>query len=299
MISDTRVEANALDNRFCVKSSDLRISIKFIKVRHTKCKICIREQLNRFRLSRIHKADFNVLLESTLFEKIRKSLRNLVKSCILYRDTDNDTARIEIVVKSASLTKKFRAEKKIVTAILFSCTFGKTYGNCGFHDHHGIRIDGNNLLYHTLDRTRVKIVFRRVIIGRGRNNYNVRITICAVAVGSRFEVKFLCCKILLNLFVNYRRFFIIYHLHLFGNDVNSLYSIVLRQKNCHGKTDIPGTRYCYFHFRFLLNLLKYDLLPFYEFFIEIRINASMIKPCKSSYTIPQSGEVPCGAGYSV
>lgn len=80
VVSYTRIEADAFDNRFCVKSSDLRIIIKFIKVRHTKCKICIRKHLNSFRYGRIHKADFNVLLESVLFKKISKCLRNLMKS---------------------------------------------------------------------------------------------------------------------------------------------------------------------------------------------------------------------------
>lgn len=121
-----------------------------------------------------------------------------MQPCILDRVTNNDTARIEVVVQCASLTQELRAEQDIVTTVFFSCALGKSDRNCRFDDHYGIGIDGNDLLDDALDRTAVKVIFGRVLVGRRGNDDKIGVTVGAVAVGCSLQIEVFGCKIFLD-----------------------------------------------------------------------------------------------------
>ena len=103
MCSNSGVKANTLDDLPGIKTLELSVCIKLIKVADTKCKVSVCKELNCLSLCKAHEKSINILFLSTLNKKVCKYLCLLSAGIIA---SYNDSARIQVVVKSLGLTKE-------------------------------------------------------------------------------------------------------------------------------------------------------------------------------------------------
>ena len=92
------------------------------------------------------------------------------KALVANGHADDDTGRVEIIVKCLALSQEFRTKKDVVTLEFFSDALRITDRNGGFDDHNGIGIDGNDLFNDRFHRRGIKVVFVWIVVGRCRNS---------------------------------------------------------------------------------------------------------------------------------
>ncbi len=86
--ADTRIQANAVDNRLCVKSLHLRVGIQFVEITHAERKIRVREQFHRLGLGRSHEQHGDVLLQGAFGDDAGEGMRGKGQAIII--KTHND-----------------------------------------------------------------------------------------------------------------------------------------------------------------------------------------------------------------
>ena len=98
MSTNTRIQANTVDDLLSVQPLHLSIGIQFVEVADTQCQIGVGEQLNCLCLSKAHKQSVNVLFNCAFLQKFCKSVCRLHQTSIVHIGADNDTARIQVVI---------------------------------------------------------------------------------------------------------------------------------------------------------------------------------------------------------
>ena len=91
----------------------------------------------------------------------------------------------------------------------------------------------------------VEVVPDRVVVGRGRDDHEVRVGVGLPAVQCGGEVERLLGKILLYVLVLNGRLPAGEHLHLLGDDVHGGHMMVLGQKSRYAQSHVACAGYCY------------------------------------------------------
>ena len=120
MCAYSGVKAYTVNNLLCIKSLYFSICIKLIKIAYTQSKISICKKLYCFSLCKSHKERINIFLYCTLLKKFSEFMGRIYKSFVIHISSDNNTARIKIIIESLAFTKKFRTEDYIIRTCLFS-----------------------------------------------------------------------------------------------------------------------------------------------------------------------------------
>ena len=89
---------------------------------------------------------------------------SLHQTSVLYICTNDDTARIQVVVQSLALTQEFRAEDNVVAVIFFTDACGETNRNRRLDDHNCFRVILNYQLNNSFNRRSIKKIFLTVIV---------------------------------------------------------------------------------------------------------------------------------------
>ena len=76
--TDTRVEADALNYRASVHSLHLGVGIEFVEIRHTQCKIRVREEFHCLSFFHSHKEGVDIFLYRSLMQQSCKHLCRLL-----------------------------------------------------------------------------------------------------------------------------------------------------------------------------------------------------------------------------
>ena len=122
MAADTRIKANTVNDLLGIQPLAFCISIQLIEVGHTQSQISISKQLDCLGLGEAHDQRVDVLLDSTFLQQTCKLMCCLYQPLIVRISTDNDTGRIQIVVKSLGFPQELWAENDILAVELFSHT---------------------------------------------------------------------------------------------------------------------------------------------------------------------------------
>ena len=129
--TDTRIEADAIDNSLGIETFHFSISIELIKVTDTESQIGVGEELHCLGLFHTHKEGGHILLDGRFLQKtckdvsafgkprhVGEGLDGLVLLLVLgarhhLGNTDDDAAGIEIVVERLALPQEFGAEQQV------------------------------------------------------------------------------------------------------------------------------------------------------------------------------------------
>jgi len=228
MSTNTRIQANTVDDLLSVQPLHLSIGIQFVEVADTQCQIGIGEQLNCLCLSKAHKQSVNVLFNCAFLQEFCKSMCRLYQTSIIHISTNNDTGRIKIIVQSLALTQKLRAENDVVAVEFLTNTCSVTNRNRTLDNHNGFRIVLNDQLDDCFHSTGVKEILLAIVICRGRDDYKISITVCFLCIQSCCQIQLLFRQILFDIFILNRRFLIIDKFYFFRNNVYSSHLVVLR-----------------------------------------------------------------------
>ena len=215
MSTDTWIETDTVDDCLCIKTLYLSVCIKLIEIRHAKSKICVSEKLNSLSFLQAHEQGRNILLDCTFLKKRSECTSSLLKvvacnrtdcsilliECIYHlRITHDDTRRIEVIIQSHALAKELRREQKAELtrsipslllehlSILNVKRTAISHRNSTLDDHSRIRINLKHEINHILDMVSIKEVLLRIIVGRSRNDNELRITISRCTIKSRNKV---------------------------------------------------------------------------------------------------------------
>ena len=139
--TDSWIQTDTIDDFCRAETFRLRICIEFIEIRHTHRKVSIGEKLHRFRFRKSHESCRDVLLDRSFLEKSREGMRCLHQLLICRISTDNDTARIKVIIERLAFTQKFRAKDDILRTKLLTDALRIADGNRRLDDHDGFWID--------------------------------------------------------------------------------------------------------------------------------------------------------------
>ena len=219
--ADSRVEPHALDDGPRVKTLYLRVGVKLVEVADAQGEVGVGEELHRLRLLHAHEERVDVLLDRPLLKKggerpgIFLGLRVaygadggvlLVPPLVLVGGedlgiADYDPRRIEVVVERPALPEELRGEEQVellvfkrriseeLQGILDVEAAGVAHRYCGLDDHHGVRVDAEDEVYHVLYAVGVEVVLLRVVVCRGRYHDKVGVPVGRHPVKSGGEVQ--------------------------------------------------------------------------------------------------------------
>ena len=215
-------------------------------------RITLAEHLRKIPLSFFGKKDLadltsTSMADCTFLEQACKGIGSLHQAGVIHISTHNDTARVQIVVQSFRLTQELRAENDVVAVVLFTHRSRESDRNRGLNDHDGIWIVLHHQLNDRFDRAGVKEILSRIIIGRRRNNDEVRVLVRRFRIHRRRQIQCLLCQVLLDIVILDRRLSMIHHVHLFWDDIHCHHMIVLRKKRRQRQTHIHCTSYRNIH----------------------------------------------------
>ena len=114
MSTDTRIEANTIDNLLGIQPLHLGISIQFVEIADTQRQIGVGEQFNSLRLGKAHEQSVNVLFNCAFLQEFCKSVCYLYQTSIIHISTNNDTGRIKVIIQSLALAQELRAKNNVV-----------------------------------------------------------------------------------------------------------------------------------------------------------------------------------------
>ena len=182
MSTDTRIKANTVNNLLSIQPLHLCIGIQFIEVANTQSQIGIGKQLNSLSLRESHKQRINVFLDCAFLQEFSKNMCSLHQTGVFYIRTNNDTARIQVVVQSLTLTQELRAEDNVIAVIFFTDACGEANRNRRLDYHDCFRVILNYQFDNSFNSRGIKEIFLAVIVGRSCNNNKISIRICFLCI---------------------------------------------------------------------------------------------------------------------
>ena len=162
--ANTRIKANTVDDLLGVQTLALCISIQFIEVSHAQSQICIGKQLNGLCLGKAHEQSINVLFNCTFLQQTGKLVSGFNQTLIAQVSTNDNTARIQIVIQSLGFTQELRAEDDVLAVKLLTHACGVANRNGGLNYHDGIRIVLHNQFDYGFDCARVEVLRVAVVV---------------------------------------------------------------------------------------------------------------------------------------
>ena len=252
VITYTRIEADAFDDLGGVQVFDLGVGVELVEVADAQREIGVDEQLRGFRFGAAHEEDVDVLLVSALLQERGEVVRLLARPLGGFVVANDDAARVQVVVQGLRLAQELRAEQDVVRMEFLSDVPGVANRDCRFDDdgglflrrfiHRGFEDKANNRLY---CRT-VKEVLLRIVIGRRCDNDEIGVFISSCTIRSCLEMKSARSfsgfpQKLLNVFILDGGLVVVEFLHLFWDDVDCCYVVVLRKQDSQGEADVAGS----------------------------------------------------------
>ena len=180
--TDARVEADAFDNLLCIKTFHLGVCIKLVEVRHAEREVCVGEEFDSLGFGEAHEERVDVGFYGALLQQSCKGVRRLYEARVGHIGTDNDAARIEIVVEGAALAQELGREDEIRCVVLLARMFGKADRNGRLYHHYGIGVVLHNCLNDSFYRRCIEEVLLRVVVRRRGNDDKVGIAVSLFGV---------------------------------------------------------------------------------------------------------------------
>ncbi len=241
MITNTRIQANTVNDLLCVQSLHLGIGIQFVEVADTQCQISVGKQLNCLCLSKAHEQSVDIFLNSTFLQKFCESVCCLYQSSIIHVGSDDDTGRIKVIIQSLALTQELRAEDDIVAVEFLTNTCSVTNRDGALDNHNGFWIIFDNQFNDSFYRTCVKKILLAIIVCRRSDNYKISITVCFLGIQSCSQIQLFFRQILFNVLVLNRRLLVIDQFYFLRNNIYRSHLVVLRQQRSNRKANIAST----------------------------------------------------------
>ena len=113
MASDTRIQAHAVYDGSGVKALHLGVSIKLIEETYAQCQIGVGEQFHGLGLGGSHIKGINVLLDGSLLQQTGKSMGGLFQTLYVFIESNDDSGRIEVIIKGLAFTQELGGEYDI------------------------------------------------------------------------------------------------------------------------------------------------------------------------------------------
>ena len=207
-----RVKAHAPDDGRGVQALDLRIGVQLVEVAHPEREVCVGEKLDGLGLLQAHVEGGNVLLNGAFLQQGRelaggtlqeRDIGNcadgivlLLEFGIIYqiRYSDDYAARVQVVVKGLALAKELGGEEQVqplqaLLPVLDVQAAAVAHRDGGLDDHHRVRVDLQHQVDHLLHVAGVKMVPDRIVVGRGRDDHEVRVGVGPASVKGGREVQ--------------------------------------------------------------------------------------------------------------
>ncbi len=148
---------------------------------------------------------------------------------------------MQVVVESFTFAQELRGEDQVFNTQCLPCFGGVAHGYSGLDDHYRFRIDGYDVFDDRFDGPGIEIVGLRVVVGGGRDDDEVSAGVGISLVQRGTKVEGLVDQEVLDLFVFNRRFFLVQHRHLLGDDVQADNFVVLSKQDAVGETHVAST----------------------------------------------------------
>lgn len=262
MGTDTGIQADTLDNRTGVEPLDFGVSIEFIEIAHAEGEVGVGEEFDGLRFGRAHIEDRDVFLDGPFDEKAGEDPGFFRKaSFIPFRDSDDDPAREQIVIKGFGLAEKLRGEEDIPAAGLGADPLGEPDRDGRLDDHHGVRIHRDDGPDNGFDGRGVEVVSDGVIVRRGCDDDKVGTAVSFGGVEGRTKMQVLLCQVFLDILVLDRRLLPVDRFHPFRDDIDRHDVMVLRQQRRKTHPDISRSGNCDFHILQNLIIFKGTTFP--------------------------------------
>ena len=261
-----RVKAHAPDDGRGVEALDLRVGVQLVEVAHPEREVCVREELDRLGLLKAHVKRRDVLLYGALLQQAGKLAGSALQERKVSYRSDGPVlllelravyqlryahyypAGIEVVVKGLALAKELGGEEKVqpLQALLpvpDVQTAAVAHRDGRLDDHHRVRIDLQHQVDHLLHVRGVEVVPDGVVVGRGRDDHEVRVGVGLPAVQCGGEVQRLLRQVPLYVLVLDGRLPAGEHLHLLRDDVHGGHMMVLGQKRSYAQSHVARAGY--------------------------------------------------------
>lgn len=199
------------------------------------------EKLDRLRLHSAGEQHGHVLANCALDQKVREC-----PGC-LATVADNDTRRVQVIVKRLALAQKFRREDDAVKARLFAHPADEPDRNGGFYDNRRFRRDLAHLSDHRLHAGGIESVGFGIVVCRCRDHHEICVSVGASRVGGCGQLQRLFGQPFADLFVLDWRHTVIDHIRPGRIEVNGSHLVLLGQQNCIRQSNITKTRNGNFH----------------------------------------------------
>ena len=126
MCTDAWIKTYTFDDRFTVQSFHFSVCVKFVKVADTESQVSVGEEFDRFGFFHTHEEGINIFFDSPFLQEEGKHFSCFLQHSDIRDGTDrlvffrklrtienlriayDDTARIEVVIKSLAFTKELR-----------------------------------------------------------------------------------------------------------------------------------------------------------------------------------------------
>ena len=237
-VSDARVKAHSPDDGGGVQALHLRVGVELVEVAHTQGEVRVREQLHRLCLGKAHEKGLDVILYGSFLQEGGELVRCTVQTPVSFRASDDDTARVQVVVQGLALPKELRREDDVPGPCLAADALGVAHRDCALDDHDRIGVDLHDQVYDLLHVARVEVVLHRVVVGRRRDDHVVGISVGGCTVKGRHQVQVLLTQVFLYVFVLDGGLSAVDHFHLLGDHVDGDDPVVLAQKGCYAQADV-------------------------------------------------------------
>ena len=89
--------------------------------------------------------------------------------------SDDYPCGIEVVIERVPLAKEFRGEMDVLRAELLPRVLGESDGKRALHHDFSVGCELQSLLNHRIDRVNIEVVELRIIVGRGCDDYQLRV----------------------------------------------------------------------------------------------------------------------------
>ena len=193
--SDTRVHADAVNDLLRVEALGLSVGVELVEVGDTNREVGIGKELDRLGLGRMNDQGLDVLRglacalfldAGTLEQEVCEHLRGF--HLVVVR-TDDNAARMEVVIECLGLSEELRAEDDVINAVFLAYGVGVADRDGGLDDHHDIGVDLQHVLDRVLDCGGVEEVVDVVVVGGRRNDNEVGARVGCVLISRSDQVE--------------------------------------------------------------------------------------------------------------
>lgn len=254
MVPDPGIQTYPLNDGLRIQPLHLGIGVQLVEEADTQRQIGVGKEFDGFGLGHPHEERINLLFYRPLPQQGGKGMGRLHQPGVVHIRSDDDPARIEVVVQRPALAQKFGRKNNIVRFHLLPNALGIADGDRTFNHHDRFRVDPLDNFDDGLHAGRIEEVLHRIIIRRCGNHDKVGNPIGAFGIERRPQFQRFGFQVLLNLLIHNRRDAVIYFVDLLRNNIHGNDFMMLAQQRRNAQTDITRTGHCNLHNYLTLNI---------------------------------------------